>query len=159
MTQRRSRRYIIHSNSLDDSVDSADVARQAARSHNPTPSSRPRRSSRISKSSAATRSRRARHESFVEAVSRGDEDEFGPDIRFHLQDPTNSLCLGSSLSALEHEIPSSWDQSLESSQAPRLPSPEPGLVAGGVGHAQDGYPVENGPGEDGGQPWPDLERS
>lgn len=152
-------RYIIHSNSLDGSVDSADVARQAARSHNPTPSSRPRRSSRISKPSTATRSRRTRHDSFVEAVSRGNEDEVDPEIGFCLQDPANSLCVGSSLSALDREIPSSWDQSLESSLAPRLPSPEPGLVAGGVGYAQDGYLVDTGPGQDGGQAWPDLGRS
>ncbi|KAI1504211.1 hypothetical protein F5X99DRAFT_54162 [Biscogniauxia marginata] len=152
-------RYIIRSDDVGDSIDSAAIQRYV-RSNNLPPTSQQRRSGRVSKSSTVTPSRRIRHsELAAQSFPQGKEDGVDPEIGHYYQDPINSLCLGSSQSALERELPTSWNQPSERSLPQTVLGSEPNLAVGGVGYAQDGYPVNSGPGQDVGQPRPNLGRS
>lgn len=149
-------RYIIRSDDVGDSIDSAEIQRYI-RLNNPPSTSQRRRSGRVSKLSTATHSRRIGHGQLAaESEPQRNEDEFDLEFEHCYQDPANSLCLGSSLSALERVLPSSWNQSLDNSLPQGVLGSVPNLVVGGVGYAQDEPPVNSGPGQNIRQPWSNL---
>ncbi|KAH8889898.1 hypothetical protein GQ53DRAFT_824940 [Thozetella sp. PMI_491] len=143
----------------DDPIDSAEIQRYI-RSDSPSPPTPGKRAMRVSGSalSEVRRTKRGRHSSLPAEPKSDGQGEFEAEMEHFYQDvnedPLNSLYVGSSLTALERELPASWDHPSESSLPRSLSGSEPHLVEGGAGYVQNGCLINTVQGQaDGGRTW------